>query len=105
YLSPAVLTQQSLNDLAGTSYARYAHFQRETERFASEWKAHFLPQVYRRAEFTAAGLDELPRFVYQREPGNIVASRVSGASMLILLVAAGLFGRSIFALRRYPVAG
>lgn len=105
YLSPAVLTQQSLNDLAGTSYARYAHFQRETERFASVWKAHFLPQVYRRAEFTAAGLDELPRFVYQREPDSIVASRVGGASLLILLAAAGLFGRSIFALRRYPVAG
>ncbi len=105
YLSPAVLTQQSLNDLAGTSYARFAHFQREAERFASEWRAHFLPQVFQRAEFTAGGLDELPRFVYQREPGSIVASRVGGASVLILLVAAGLFGWSIFALRRYPVAG
>lgn len=105
YLSPAVLTQQSLNDLAGTSYARFAHFQREAERFASEWRAHFLPQVFQRAEFTAGGLDELPRFAYQREPSSIVASRVGGASVLILLVAAGLFGWSIFTLRRYPVAG
>jgi len=47
----------------------------------------------------------VPRFVYQREPDNIVASRVGGASLLILLVSACLVGRSIFALRRYPVAG
>ena len=105
YLSPAVLTQQSLNDLAGTSYARFAHFQREVERFASAWKAHFLPQIYQRAEFTAEGLDELPGFAYQREPINAVASRVGGASLLILLSSLCLFGWSIFALRRYPVAG
>ena len=105
YLSPAVLAQQSLNDLAGTGYARFAHFQRETERFASEWKAHFLPQVYRRAEFTAAGLGELPRFVYRGEPGSVITSRVGSAALLVLLVAACLFGWSIFALRRYPVAG
>ncbi len=105
YISPAVLTQQSLNDLAGTSYARFAHFQRETERFASEWKAHFLPLVYKRAEFTAEGLAELPRFEFQGEPANIVARRIGGASLLILLLAGCLFGWSIFALRRYPVAG
>jgi ABC-2 type transport system permease protein len=105
YLSPAVLTQQSLNDLAGTGYARFAHFQSEAERFASVWRAHFLPQVYQRADFTAEGLDKLPRFVYQAEPEDIVTSRVGGASLLILFIAVCLLGRSIFALRRYPVAG
>ncbi len=105
YLSPAVLTQQSLDDLAGTSYASFAHFQREVERFASVWKAHFLPQIYKRDEFTAGGLDELPRFEYQGEPANVVNGRVGGASLLLLLIAACLFGPSMFALRRYPVAG
>ena len=105
YLSPAVLTQQSLNDLAGTSYARSAHFQGEVERFARDWKAHFLPLVYQRAEFTAEGLDKVPGFVYRWEPSNVVAGRIGGASLHVLLIAACLFGRLVFALRRYPVAG
>lgn len=105
YLSPSVLAQQALNDLSGTGYPRFAHFQNEVGKFADAWKEYFLPQVFRKAQFTAAGLDELPRFAYQPEPSGIVTGRIGAAALAILLAAALLGLWAVAVLRRYQIAG
>jgi len=105
YLSPAVLVQEALNDLAGTSYARFADFQAQVEAFAVAWKAHFTPQILKKTVFTPDALDALPRFAYQPQPAPEVARRAGSGALAVLLAAAALLGWSFSALRRYRVAG
>lgn len=105
YLSPAVLAQESLNDLAGSGYARFAHFQGEVERFAEEWRGYFLPQVFRKATFTADGLGSLPQFTYREEPLGAVAARAWSGIAALLAATLALLAWAFVAMRRYQVAG
>ena len=105
FLSPAVLAQQALNDLSGTGYARFNHFRSEVGRFADEWKAHFLPQIFRKTVFTAEALGELPRFSNRSEGSGAMAQRVGGAVLMIALSVVLLLAAGSRALRRYPLTG
>lgn len=105
YLSPAVLAQQAYDDLAGTSYARFAHFQAEVERFAAGWKAHFLPMIFQKTTFTASALDALPQFEYVQERSADVASRVAKSATVILALAGLLLGWAAIAMLRYRPVG
>jgi ABC-2 type transport system permease protein len=103
FLSPAVILQDGLNDIAGTGVARHRHFMAQVDRFHREWRAHFTPLIFQKAKLTS--FDNVPRFRYQDESTANVAGRV----------AVGLFGLAIPAtligivgwrrLREFPVVG
>lgn len=105
YVSPAILLQDAMNQLAGTSADRYQRFMQQVEAYHAAWRSFFHPRIFSGATVTAADYQRMPRFEYQPEPPGDVASRVAISSGLVLLVGAALLGLGLFALRSYAVAG
>jgi ABC-2 type transport system permease protein len=103
FLSPAILMQDALNDIAGTGIPRHRHFMAQVTAFHSQWRDHFVPLIFRKAQL--AGFSELPSFRYDEEPAAAVAGRVGIALLGLLVPSIGLavVGRSWLA--RYPVVG
>jgi len=104
FLSPAVVTQAALNDLAGTSAERYRHFLSQVGAYHQSWKAYFAPRIVSKASLRPEDYDRAPAFAFREEPAAAVAARASvgGAGLLVatLLVAAA----AVAALRRYRLA-
>lgn len=90
-LSPAVVMQESLNDIAGTSGERQKNFVRQIREFVGKWHAVLIPKLMRKETLKAADYDRLPRFVFQEESGGAIAWR-SGIGFLLLLLPTILIG-------------
>jgi ABC-2 type transport system permease protein len=104
-LSPAIVAQDALDDVAGTGIARYRHFVALVDEFHRQWRALFASMIVQKQRFTPRMFDELPQFVYREESTGTVLSRATpglgillGFGSLLGLVGAGR-------LRRYPIAG
>jgi ABC-2 type transport system permease protein len=96
FLSPAVLLQDGLNDLAGAGAARHRHFLTQVEAYHAAWRAWFQPRVLRRQPL--ADYRGVPTFHYQEESLRAVLARTAVAAgdlaipvcLLGLLAAMGL---------------
>jgi ABC-2 type transport system permease protein len=104
YLSPAVVAQAALFDIAATSEHRYKHFLGLADGFHREWRTYFFRYVLRNRALAPQDVDRFPRFRFEEERSSAVAARsASGlATLLFLTIAAGAF--AAWRLRRYPVA-
>jgi len=104
YLSPAVVMQEVVNDLAGTGRARHDRFVTQTRSYFDRWRAFITPLMFRRVLLTSADYDRIPRFTYNEEPFSPVVRRTAPplAAMTLLPLALGWLG--LRGLRRYPVA-
>lgn len=72
YLSPAVLMQQSLNNLAGTSEKHYNDYKKQVFEFSDEWRNYLVPMLFKQQNFKFDNYKELPQFSYKnRIPGNV----------------------------------
>jgi ABC-2 type transport system permease protein len=101
FLSPAVLTRTALDDLAGTSDARYQDFVRQIAEYHTRWRAFFVARIMRQSKMTSADHDQIPVFQYVPEPEASVRRRVS-RSLSGLLVPLGVLVATASALaRRY----
>ncbi|MBY0374991.1 MAG: DUF3526 domain-containing protein, partial [Bryobacteraceae bacterium] len=105
YLSPAVLAQQALNDLAGTGLGAYQHFQAQADRFLKTWQEYFFPKIFARERISAAGLRQLPEYRYEEEPLGPVMARVMLALLGILAPTGIAAAVAWVKLRSYQVAG
>ena len=89
WLSPAILLQDVLEELAGTGPASIKDFEGQVRSFHERWSAFFLPKTLARERLTAQDLETFPRLRYQpRFP--------SGVWMPLLLL--GVFASSIWAI-------
>ena len=104
FLSPAILTQTALNDVAGTGIQRYRHFLTLTNQFHQTWRAWFVPKVLNRAMLTAADIDDLPVYAFREEHFFDLARRVLTSLAALLLPTLLLAYLSYQILRRYSVA-
>lgn len=104
YLSPAVLAQRALTDLAGTGDAAFRHFSEQASAFLRQWQAYFFPRIYARKLFLAAELPQFPAFRYQAEPWELVRQRVGAALLGIGLPTALVLAMGLMRLRRYRIA-
>jgi len=104
FLSPAVVTQAALNDVAGASVARYRHFLTLVDEFHQGWKSYFNPRIVQKAKFGAEDYDRFPNFAFREEPSGAVARRVAigliGLSLPALII--GWLGLRV--LHRYRLA-
>jgi ABC-2 type transport system permease protein len=91
FLSPAIITQDALNDIAGTGSARHRHFVLLVEQFHSKWRNHFLPLIVKKAKLASADYDRNPLFDFEDEPLATVATR-AGLGLVTLLLAAAVLG-------------
>lgn len=101
-LSPAILMQEALNDLAGTSAVRHQHFLAQVGHFHAQWRDHFVPMILRKEQL--GGYADLPRFVFRDEPTGAVLSRVAASVGLMLCPVVLLGAAGLRRLRNFPVA-
>jgi ABC-2 type transport system permease protein len=105
FLSPAIVTQAALNDLAGTGIARYRHFLTLVEGFHQQWQAWFYPRIAQKAMLQRADYDRFPAFQFREESTAAVTRRVL-IGLLGLLVPSLFIGWcGLRSLRHYPLAG
>lgn len=83
-LSPTMIAQGVLLDVAGTSTYRYVHFREEAAAFQRQWRAYFEPRVLDAATLTPQEYAASPVFAYQDEPASAMRQRiVEPAAMMI----------------------
>jgi ABC-2 type transport system permease protein len=104
YLSPAIVTQEALNDIAGTGLGRYKHFLALVDRYHQEWRDFFVPKVFAKETLAAADYDRFPKFEFEEEPQAEVRGRVSTGLVGLVVPLALVLGAGVLGLRRYPVA-
>ena len=104
FLSPAVVAQAALFDIAGTSEHRYKHFLGLAGAFHRDWRSHFYRYIVRNASLSPQDVDRFPQFNFEEEPWSAVAGRAGTGlvALLTLTIAAGAF--AAWRLRLYPVA-
>lgn len=105
FLSPAIITQEALNEVAGTGTSRYRHFLALVDGYHREWQGYFIPKVFQRARFTSAAYDAAPRFAWSEERTNDVAYRVAVGLVALLIPASLVTLLGVWGLRRYSVIG
>jgi len=105
YLSPTIVAQSGLNDLAGSSVHRYQHFLRQVDAYHQSWRAFFVPRILRKENLVPADIDRLPTFVFQEEPNGAVLVRSAIAALGLFVTTLLVALPALRALRRYPVAG
>ncbi|MFM8532424.1 MAG: ABC transporter permease [Acidimicrobiia bacterium] len=92
FLSPAILMQGALNDIAGTGTERHRDYLAQVDAYHQRWRDYFVPKIFAKA--LMADFDAIPRFEYREEPTGAVAARVAMAlaGLLIPAVAIAVFG-------------
>jgi ABC-2 type transport system permease protein len=100
-LSPAILMQDAINDIAGTGTARHRHFIAQVGRYHEAWRAYFVPLILRKAQLP--NFASIPTFQWQEESLEQVITRVTVSLGLIALPAVVLVGAGLMALRRFPL--
>jgi ABC-2 type transport system permease protein len=103
FLSPAVLMQDALNDIAGTGMARHREFVRQVEDYHARWRVYFIGLIAQRARL--ADFSNVPRFTFEEESFGTVAGRVMLCFAGLALPALALLAAGLWRVRRYPVIG
>jgi ABC-2 type transport system permease protein len=105
FLSPAIVAQEALNDIAGTGLARHKHFLGQVDEYHGAWQAFFVPKIMRRELLKGSDFAVIPEFHFREESmGDVVPRAVVGiAGLAAPALVVGLIGFA--ALRRYSVAG
>lgn len=101
FLSPAIIVQEALNEVAGASLIRQRRFVTQTREFLASWQTMLSPKLLAGARLQPADYETLPRFTFTEEPFASMAARVLVGMMVLLLLSAVLFGGSVSVLRRY----
>jgi ABC-2 type transport system permease protein len=87
FLSPAILAQGAMADLAGSGTERFESFRLQANRFLVTWRDHFARLVFARKMVAAGDIASLPRFLWEEEPALAVVARVSVALLGIAIPA------------------
>jgi len=101
FLSPSIITQEALNDIAGTGLERYAHFRGQVKNFDKEWTDYFTPKIYRLEKLTVPDFEQIPRFKFQEESFANVFNRVIYGVLFLFVVSAGLMFSAFRKLQNY----
>ncbi|OSY89272.1 hypothetical protein WH52_01100 [Tenacibaculum holothuriorum] len=87
FLSPAILMQQSLNKIAGTSENHYNDYKKQVFEFSNEWRNYLVPMLFKQQKFTIKNYNELPQFSYK----NRVPNKIWFSIGVILLISCIIF--------------
>jgi ABC-2 type transport system permease protein len=103
YLSPAIVAQDALSDLAGTGSARHQYFVALVDAYHRQWRQFFVPLVLQKARVT--NHSSIPTFSYVDEGVDRVVARTSISLVALAAPAALLAGFGLRRLRRFPIVG
>lgn len=89
WISPAIVVQQTLNQLAGTSTEDYGNYRKQVIEFAGEWRDYFTTFLYNNTPFSQQDYNSLPKFEYKNTSNGTVAIAVLAlfviASVLLVI--------------------
>jgi hypothetical protein len=102
-LSPTMVAQGVLLDIAGTSTFRFDRFRSEAAAFQQQWKAYFEPRVLDAATLTAEEYAAAPSFRFVDEPSAMMVRRVALPLLVMDVVAGILLLIGFRAYRRYQL--
>ena len=102
-LSPTMIAQGVLLDVAGTSTERFDHFRNEAASFQQRWRAYFEPRVLDAATLTPQEYAAAPPFDYVDEPFSLTVRRVAAPIMLMGILGAALIMMGFRSYRGYSV--
>jgi ABC-2 type transport system permease protein len=105
YLSPAVIAQTTLSELANQSSADFNAFDDQVESYHNVWRNYFLPVVMKNRLLTRQEFLDIPRFSYQPESDTVVGGRLAADLLGLILFAGAALVIGFVLLRRYPAAG
>ena len=95
WLSPAIIVQESLNRISGTSTDDYEDYRKQVVVFAGEWREHFMPFLYNNKNFSQEDYPDLPSFIYVK-----MAQNQFGAIFWVFLISLVLFGLGFLASKK-----
>lgn len=101
-LSPAVLLQNSLNELAGTSTDHYNDFRKQVIEFSETWRNYFIPRMFKNENMKLEDIASLPQHGYSAERVN--THYVIDLIGLLVFIIVGLIG-SVLAYKRFTKVG
>lgn len=87
-LSPAILMQDGLQNIAGTASWHYRDYRQQVIAFAEKWRTFFIPLVFKNEKVNANVLSQLPEFEYEQPQ----AGQNFGANLVLILLYSGLLG-------------
>ena len=95
WISPAIITQESLNKMSGTATQDYEDFRKQVVGFAGQWREHFMPFLYNNQNFSQQDYPNLPSFQYVQR-----SNKALDALPFLLLISFGLLSLGILVSRR-----
>ncbi|MBL8645333.1 MAG: ABC transporter permease subunit [Rhodospirillaceae bacterium] len=104
FLSPAIMMQLAMNEVAGTSADRYEYFMSQVFTFHAKWVDFFTGRFLKQEPLTTAEYDQFPSFSYVEEPFGNVVGRLLPSLLGLLVVVGGLTAFAFASLRKYRVA-
>lgn len=87
WISPAIIAQESLNKMAGTSAEDYEYYRKQVITFSEQWREHLMPFLYNNIDFAQTDYSNLPSFNYQSKAHNHLVG-----FLVIFLIAFNLLG-------------
>ncbi len=100
FLSPAIVLQEALGDVAGNGGHRLQQFHSQVDEFGQRWRNFFFSRVSARQRLTVADYAALPQFVFREESLPALGTRVGAGLMGLLLPTLLLIGWAGVGLRR-----
>ncbi|MFN7543206.1 MAG: DUF3526 domain-containing protein [Acidobacteriota bacterium] len=97
WISPYLVAQFGVDDLAGTGLARYSDFRSAAIEYHEQWRKHLLGFLARRQFLDFDSLRRLPRFRFSGNESNTIllsaCVRCGYLALLCLVLAAGIRSR------------
>ncbi|BBM83128.1 DUF3526 domain-containing protein [Candidatus Uabimicrobium amorphum] len=84
FFSPAILYQESLNEIAGTSSRHYLAYQQQVQNFYDTWRKTISEKTFRNQKMTKKDLSNLPQFTLQT---NLVKKNLYVNTVMITIYA------------------
>ena len=105
FVSPAIVLQDLMDNLAGTSRRRHELFARQVRDFMDDVRDLYAPLIFSKASLQPEDYDRTPRFRFRDETTTEV-SRIALFKLLLLIAPALIItGFALQRLRLYPLAG
>ncbi|MBL8628386.1 MAG: ABC transporter permease subunit [Rhodospirillaceae bacterium] len=104
FVSPAIMMQLAMNEVAGTSADRYENFMKQVFKFHAQWGEFFTGRFLKRDPLTTEEWKQIPTFKYVEEPFSDVLARLMPSLLGLLVVVAALTAFAFSSLRKYRVA-
>jgi len=102
-VSPTMIAQGVLLDIAGTSTVRFDRFRAEASSFQQQWRAYFEPRVRYAATLTPEESAAAPSFSYVDESVAPAARRIAIPLVMMAIVAVALLAIGFRAYRGYAL--